>query len=371
MTMPDRRALRTGYTTGACATAATKAAMLMLLEGRSPGTVSITLPNGMVAGFRVACSLLDAEGARCCVVKDAGDDPDITNGIEVWSSVRFDPAVPAGEIAFRKGDGVGTVTLPGLGIPVGEPAVNPVPRSMIAGVIAELLAGRRGEGGVAVSISVPGGAGLAGKTLNERVGVVGGISILGTTGIVVPYSREAYLDSIRQSIRVAIDNGCTELVLNSGTKSEGYLRNMLPGLPLFAFLHYGNWIGRALSMIGDEPRCRKVTVGVMLAKASKLAAGHLDTSSRTVGTDPAFLEGLARELGYPGPVCEAIAGMQMVRSLEGIVPFRPDEPLYREIASRCHRACSALVPGKQLDFVLVMFDGGLLVDAGDALSEKP
>jgi cobalt-precorrin-5B (C1)-methyltransferase len=355
------RHLRTGFTTGACAAAATKAALHLLLGGNPLERVALRLPKGDEVSLPVDYCSRFAGSVTCGVKKDAGDDPDITNGMMIYSRVRLEPGLQSGEVLFERGEGVGVVTLAGLGIPIGEPAINPVPRAMIQRVASELLLKAGKQGGIAVSISVPGGEKIALKTLNAKLGVLGGLSILGTSGIVVPYSKEAYLESIHQSIRVALDNGCSELVINSGSKSEGFLKALVPSLPDFAFIHYGNWIGETLSMIAVEERCKKVTIGVMLAKATKLAAGNLDTSSRTVGVDPAFLACLALELGYPEALAEQIAALTTIRSLEALLPFRAEEPLYQHLASRCHKICSTLTSGIDTNFVLMNMEGRTLV----------
>src|SRR5258707_5275567 len=194
------RLLRRGWTTGACAAAASRAAYQAWLTGRFPDPVTLRLPGGAQTSFRLALAERDAEEARAGIVKDAGDDPDITHGALVISAVR--PAPRGSGIVFRAGPGVGTVTRPGLPLAVGEPAINPAPRRMIAAALAELT-GEAAPPDLVVTVSIPGGEALAAKTLNGRLGIVGGLSILGTTGIVIPYSCSSWIHSIHRSIDVA------------------------------------------------------------------------------------------------------------------------------------------------------------------------
>src|SRR5262249_10374744 len=206
---PQDRPLRRGWTTGACATAAAKAAYAALLTGDFPDPVEVTLPRGERPTFALAVSRRDATSATAGVVKDAGDDPDVTHGALVWATVRAG-GVGSG-VVFRAGEGVGTVTRPGLPVPPGEPAINPVPRQMIRAAIAEVAALANGSGDVEVEIAIPGGEALAAKTVSARLGIVGGLSILGTTGIVVPYSCSAWIHSIHSGIDVARAAGLTHV----------------------------------------------------------------------------------------------------------------------------------------------------------------
>lgn len=353
----DSQKPRHGYTTGSCATAATTAALMALLTQQSQESVTITLPSGACAGFLVEECELMPESALCGVRKDAGDDPDVTNGMIVRSEVRFMRGLAHGDVLFLQGEGVGKVTLSGLGIPVGEPAVNPVPRRMITGCVRALLKKHRVEGGVAVTLSVPGGKHVAKKTMNEKVGVVDGLSIIGTSGIVVPYSKEAYIESIRRALQIASHNGCREVAAVSGARSEKYLKKLLPDLPDMAFVHYGNRIGKTLEIINECQNFENVTTGVMLAKATKLAQGELDTSSRNVPVNRKFIADLAAKAGYSSGTCRKILDVTLVRNVSGIVPFRKEEPLYRELARACYRVCSCLVPEMQLTFVLMNIEG--------------
>ncbi|HHE31447.1 MAG TPA: cobalt-precorrin-5B (C(1))-methyltransferase, partial [Chlorobaculum parvum] len=353
--------LRTGYTTGACAAAATKAAMIALLEGAAPESVTLTLPSGKVASFGIVSYRAEQGSARCGVRKFAGDDPDVTHGLLIVSEVSLVPDGEPGEVRFLQGEGVGRVTLPGLEIPPGEPAINPVPRRMIRECVAAELRQHGLRHGVAVTISVPSGEAVARKTMNERLGITGGISILGTSGEVVPYSMEAWLASIRQSIAVAAANGCTTLALTSGLRSERHLRAFYPGLPELACIHYGNFIGRTLELASEHGGFSRVIVGVMLAKATKLAQGEADLSSRVVHLNRQWLANLAADLGYSEELASQFADLRLVRNMTELLPFGSDEPLYPAIAKACRKACAQWISDEPLTFVLFDMDGRSVV----------
>ncbi len=285
--------LRRGWTTGACATAATRAAATALLTGAFPDPVTITLPRGQRPAFALAREELAADYALAGIVKDAGDDPDVTHGALVIAKLRR--GAPGSGVTFRAGEGVGTATLPGLPIAVGEPAINPVPRRMMTGVVAELAA----EAGVApdfeIEISIPGGAKLAERTWNPRLGIRGGLSILGTTGIVVPYSCSAWIHSIHSGIDVARASGLTHVAGCTGSTSEQAVQKLY-GLPDEAMLDMGDFVGGLLKYLRRHPVPR-LTLGGGFAKFSKLARGHLDLHS---GRSQVDLDWLAERLGELG-----------------------------------------------------------------------
>jgi cobalt-precorrin-5B (C1)-methyltransferase len=357
--------LRTGFTTGLCATACTRAALQAWLGGHPVAVVSVQLPDGEPAEFAVESCEIAGAGATCTVRKDGGDDPDVTHGASVGAKVVWHPE---NGVEFRAGEGVGTVTLPGLPLPVGEPAINPAPRRMMTDVVHATLAEFGMTGGATVEVFVPGGAEIAARTLNPRLGIVGGISIIGTTGRVRPFSAEAYIASINSAIDVAAATGCPRVVLNSGGRTEAMLRAQLPSLPPQAFVQYGNWIGEALAHLRRKP-LPAATLGLMLGKAVKLAAGRLDTHSREGLWDRAFVAGLARECGYAGPLVARIADLTLARQLAELFPFSADEPLYRAIAAHCHAVCQPLIPAIPLELRLHTDTAGWLVH--DAAGTRP
>ncbi|SOB80454.1 cobalt-precorrin-5B (C1)-methyltransferase [Streptomyces sp. 1331.2] len=296
--------LRHGWTTGACATAATKAAYTALLTGEFPDPVVITLPKGQQPAFALAAEELDAGvRAMAAVVKDAGDDPDVTHGALIRSTVRA--GEPGAGVVFRAGPGVGTVTKAGLPLPVGEPAINPVPRQMIRDAVAEVADEHGASGDVVVEISVDHGEEIARSTWNPRLGILGGLSILGTTGIVVPYSCSAWIDSIRRGVDVARAAGRTHVAGCTGSTSEK-VAVAVHGLPEDALLDMGDFAGAVLKYLKRHPVPR-LTIAGGFAKLSKLAAGHLDLHSARSQVDKGYLAGLARQGGADESLVAAVA----------------------------------------------------------------
>lgn len=278
-------ALRRGWTTGACAAAAAKAAFAALQTGAFPDPVSITLPKGETPSFPLALEGRGEGWAQAGIIKDAGDDPDVTHGCTVIATVRR-----AGQgVTFKAGPGVGMVTKAGLPIPPGEPAINPVPRAMMRHVIAEL-----GGGDVEIEISIPGGDALAAKTWNPRLGIVGGLSILGTTGIVNPFSCAAWIASIHRGVDVARAAGLPHVAGCTGSTSEDAVRAHFD-LPLEAMLDMGDFAGGLLKYLRDHPVPR-VTIGGGFGKITKLAQGAMDLHSGRSQVDLTFLAELAPEL---------------------------------------------------------------------------
>ena len=363
--------LRSGFTTGACATAAAKAALLALL-GREVGeTVDILFPDGetlsLPVELRNPCggaaflrrnqnprgdrgrlprgTLISPPGQRmpprhgdsatAVVVKDAGDDPDVTHGREIVACVAFSDE-PG--IHFLQGEGVGRVTLPGLGLPIGGPAINRVPRQMMEQNLSALY-----DGGLDVTISVPGGRELAQRTFNPKLGVVDGISIIGTSGIVRPFSNEAFVEAIRREVEVAVAVGSPILVINSGAKSEAFLKARFPDLPPQAFVHYGNFIGETLK-IAAELQVPKVVMGIMLGKAVKLAEGHLDTHSKTVVMNKPFLKDVAADAGCSPAAAEAIERLTLARELWKGLGDADARRFFSAILDRCYAACAPVYP---------------------------
>jgi cobalt-precorrin-5B (C1)-methyltransferase len=292
MTKPDRP-LRRGWTTGACATAAAKAAFAALLTGEFPDPVEVTLPRGERVAFALALSRRDAGSASAGVVKDAGDDPDVTHGALIVATVRA--GAPGSGVTFRAGPGVGTVTRAGLAIAPGEPAINPVPRRMIRDAIADVAARANQAGDVEVEIAIPGGEELAAKTLNGRLGIVGGLSILGTTGIVVPYSCAAWIASIHRGIDVARAAGLTHIAGATGASSEAAVRKLYD-LPETGLIDMGDFVGGMLKYARTHPVPR-ITIAGGVAKMAKLAQGLLDLHSKRGEVDLAALAGLAATAG--------------------------------------------------------------------------
>jgi len=296
--------LRRGWTTGACATAAVKAAFAALRTGRFPDPVTITLPKGETPSFPLALEQRGEGWARAGIVKDAGDDPDVTHGCLVVATVRE----RSDGIHFKAGEGVGIVTRAGLPIPPGEAAINPVPRQMMSSVVSEL-----GGSGAEIEISIPGGAALAERTWNPRLGIVGGLSILGTTGIVNPFSCAAWIASIHRGIDVARAMGLGHVAGCTGSTSEDAVRaHYAP--PLEAMLDMGDFAGGLLKYLRTHPVAR-VTIGGGFGKITKLGQGALDLHSGRSQVDMEWLANLCPEL--PRAVLLAANTAQEVLELAG------------------------------------------------------
>jgi cobalt-precorrin-5B (C1)-methyltransferase len=286
--------VRYGWTTGACATAATTAAYTALLTGEFPDPVEVQLPKGKRPSFALATERVDATSATAGVIKDAGDDPDVTHGALVLATVTA--GAPGSGVVFRAGEGVGTVTRPGLPVAVGEPAINPVPRRMMTEAVERVAHAHRGGRDVVIEIAIPDGEEIARRTWNPRLGIVGGLSVLGTTGVVVPYSCSAWIESIRQGIDVARAIGHTHVAGATGSTSEQVVAQLY-GLPESALLDMGDFAGAVLKYLRRHPVPRLSLCGGF-AKFSKLAAGHLDLHSQRSQVDPRLLASIAVEGGH-------------------------------------------------------------------------
>ncbi|MEM9441843.1 MAG: cobalt-precorrin-5B (C(1))-methyltransferase [Pseudomonadota bacterium] len=298
----EKRTLRRGWTTGACAAAATKAAYLGLLTHRFPDPVQITLPKGERPCFELVEARRCDQGARAAVEKDAGDDPDVTHGAII--SARVCRGDPGSGVIFIAGDGVGVVTMPGLPVAVGEPAINPGPRGLIRKIVQEIARSHGDSGDLEVTISIPGGVKLAKKTANERLGIVGGLSILGTTGVVIPYSCSAWIASIHRGIDVARAAGFDHIAAATGSTSEKAVRTFY-NLPKQALIEMGDFVGGTLKYLRKHPVPR-VTIAGGFAKISKLATGHLDLHSKRSEVDIANLAGLLAKRGASGQLLDQV-----------------------------------------------------------------
>ena len=323
--LPDFFPMKTGLTTGACATAAVKAALLSLM-GEEADEVRFALPDSETLSIPVE---VERSGVAS-VVKDYSDDPDVTRGCRITAELRLTDST---EIRFLQGKGVGIVTLPGLGLPVGEPAINPTPRCMIEQTIRELT-----NQGCDVSISVENGEEIAQKTFNARVGVMGGISIIGTSGIVSPLSNEAFIESIRREMEVTKAIGCTEIGFVSGKTSEDALMKEHD----IRCIHYGNFIGEALK-IASSLEFQHVIVAIMIGKAVKLAEGHLDTHSHKVTMNREFLKQIAGLDAYK------IDSITLARELWDIMP----PAFFEKIQDLCYKHCRTVFPEGELTIKII------------------
>jgi cobalt-precorrin-5B (C1)-methyltransferase len=293
--------LRSGYTTGSCATATCLAAARLLLDGEVNDAVEIVLPKGKRVQMRLEFCRVFADGAEAGTIKDAGDDPDVTHGALVYSRVRLTAETG---VHFVAGPGVGTVTRPGLVLNVGEPAINPVPRKMITEHLLLLAEESRYSGGFEVTLCVEGGEALALKTMNPRLGILGGLSILGTSGIVRPFSCAAYIASIHQGIDVATTNGFMHVAACTGNASEDTMRRVY-NLPEIALIEMGDFVGAVLKHLRKVP-VEKLSICGGFGKISKLAAGHMDLHSRHSSIDLPQLADWAAAIGADAELQQAI-----------------------------------------------------------------
>jgi cobalt-precorrin-5B (C1)-methyltransferase len=342
--------LRRGWTTGICAAAAAKAAYSALLTGEFPDPVEVTLRKGQRPSFALAVMRQDENSATAGVVKDAGDDPDVTHGALVLATIR--KAVPGTGIVFRAGEGVGTVTRPGLPLPPGEPAINPVPRRMIREAIAE-VAGAAHAVDVEVEIAIPGGEALAARTLNSRLGIVGGLSILGTTGIVIPYSCSSWIHSIHRGIDVARASGVAHIAAATGSASEAAVQKLY-GLPEIALIDMGDFVGGTLKYLRAHPVPR-VTIAGGVAKMTKLAQGLLDLHSKRGAVDLTALATFAQSAGGSSALRERIlAANTAAEAFEHAV--QKNLPLGDLVAQAAWQTAAHVLEGTEVALEVTVFD---------------
>ena len=349
----DRQAepLKRGWTTGTCAAGAAKAAFQALATGVFPDPVEVTLPGGQRPAFALAVTELGEGWAKAGIIKDAGDDPDVTHGAMVLATVRPGPA--GAGVAFKAGPGVGTVTRPGLALAPGEPAINPVPRQMIRAAIGEVAASTGRPGDVEVEISIPGGEEIARRTLNGRLGIVGGLSILGTSGIVIPYSCASWIASIHRGIDVARAIGIEHIAAATGTTSEAAVKKLY-GLAEPALIDMGDFAGGTLKYLRTHP-VKRLSIAGGIGKMTKLAQGLLDLHSKRGSID---LAGLAERAsaagGSAGLAAKIIAANTAAEAFghaaaEGI-------PLGDLIAAAAWKTASGPIAATDTELEVIVFD---------------
>lgn len=332
--LPEFYPLHSGLTTGTCATAAAVAAYCQL-QGKEPDSVDITLPNGETIPVSVGYG-----DGYAFVIKPSGDDPDITNGAEIRAKLEL----TGKPLAIISGEGIGRFTLPGFDFPPGEAAINKVPRQMIHSNLHEAE--------VNITLSVVGGEELARHTFNPRLGIEGGISIVGVSGIIKPFSEQAFVDSIRKCMTVAKASGTDQVVINSGAKSERMVRERYADLPDQCFVEYGNFIGATLQ-IADELHFSCVHLVMMLGKAVKLAAGNLDTHSKRCVMDKDFIVRILAEAGCDEEVCKRAKAITLARELWTIVPPSRLDSFVSVLTAHCHDVCKPLLPQGNLEIIII------------------
>lgn len=346
----EKRTLRRGWTTGACAAAATKAAYLGLLTHRFPDPVQITLPKGERPCFELVEARRCDKAARVAIEKDAGDDPDVTHGAIITAKVSR--SEPGSGVIFIAGEGVGVVTMPGLPVSVGEPAINPGPRKLIRELVAEIALAHGDSGDLEVTISISGGEMLAKKTANERLGIVGGLSILGTTGVVIPYSCSAWIASIHRGIDVACAAGYEHVAAATGSTSERAVKAFYD-LPNQALIEMGDFVGGTLKYLRKHPIPR-ITIAGGFAKISKLAAGHLDLHSKRSEVD---VEGLAKLLAARGAAGDLLDQVRDAHVASRVLQLAnaASLPLGDDVAEHARAFALDQVDGK-VDLEVMIFD---------------
>lgn len=401
--LPGFFGLRTGYTTGVYATAAAKAAVTALITKENMSECIVHLPHmepsdnnnthyryGEPVTIPIASTVLLENKVCCSTIKDAGDDPDVTNKTCIkaetyWADEASDkeitnenpvnqvfpkdilyltedlPGNKSGnvKIILRRGKGIGVVTLPGLGIDIGEPAINATPRQMIRKELEDVLNKYSIQNKtLVITLSVPDGEEIAKRTFNPKLGIEGGISIIGTSGIVRPFSNEAFIATIQKEIEIAKAIGCNTIVINSGAKSERFLRKQYPQLLPQAFIHYGNFIGKTLKF-ASELQIPEVIMGIMIGKAVKLAEGALDTHSKKGTMNKTFIKSLALSAGCNEKEIQKINNINLARELWNIFPEKEQKLFLTNLISKCHEHCSKIYSGGELTILIVKEDGSL------------
>lgn len=358
-----KKPLRSGYTTGACAAAAAKGAVLMLMNQALVSETGIDLPAGVSAAFKLHGQTFAPHGASCFVVKDAGDDPDITNGAEVHAAVTSNPLTPpcdSGEsrIMIAGGVGIGTVTKPGLAVQPGEWAINPVPRRMIEQAVISVLSELSSENReFRIVISIPDGEERAKKTLNARLGIVGGLSILGTTGIVRPISAKAWTDTIDAALDVAKACGCRTVVLSTGRSSEMAAQKHLSPLPEEAYIMMGDHVAYALQACARRGYLQPV-IACQFAKLLKIACGYANTHAAASELDLAVLLEWAKS-AHVSPANQAIiSNANTAREIAVATDF--DRTLMEVVAGRAAAAAARHAPGIKIRPLLCGYDAAVI-----------
>lgn len=342
--------LRSGYTTGACAAAGVKAALILLTTGKIVDAVEIIALDGTPLEIPIKAVEKISDGIRAEVIKFSGDDPDITNGASIFTTIR---RISDDEIIFRAGLGVGKVTKPGLQLPVGEPAINPAPRKLIRNVVAEF-----GISGLEVEISIPAGVELAKKTLNPILGVEGGLSIIGTTGVLRPMSEEAFKNSLVPQIDVAKAAGFNELVFVPGKIGESIAKKI--GLPDGAIIQTSNFIGFMLEAAAERDIAKIILCG-HIGKLVKVAAGVFHTHNRVADGRLETLAAYSAAEGLPASEVQKILDANTTEDAAQIISANQLERVYKKIAARASLRAERYVFGKlKVKTILVDFAGNIL-----------
>jgi len=362
-----QKGTRKGYSTGACSAAAARAATLGLRNGEVPKGVECQLPNDRIVSFAVTEGRCDKQHAHAVVIKNAGDDPDCTHNAHLTADVQLLDEQHQGEVILKGGEGVGTVTMAGLGLEVGGPAINATPRKYIEENVRLVAGNLLDKHGLEITISVPGGEVMAKKTLNARLGIIGGISILGTTGIVHPYSTAAFRDSVIQGIQVAANQGQDTVVLTTGGRTEKFVIRELPKLPPACFVQMGDFLKYALDTVIKE-NIKHVVIGGMVGKLTKMAQGETITHAGRNAVNTALLAELAADIGVSEEICKDISEAQTARyASERMEELGLITEFYNALGNRVMETLKARYPGGfDLKVLICDFDGNKLAEINQA-----
>jgi len=352
-------ALRTGYTTGTTATAATKGALYALITGEHADHVVVSLPKGKTATLKIKWTKVEGAGKVTCVaVKDGGDDPDVTHGAEICSTVSFNKN--AGTINIDGGTGVGRVTKPGLGLDMGRAAINPTPMKMLDQAVREVMQDQLKKRGVDIVISVPTGEEIAKKTDNPRLGIMGGISILGTTGIVLPYSTASFAASIRQSLDVAIAMGAGDtVVLTTGGRSEDFAKGLFK-LPEHSFVQMGDFAGYSIKQCAGK-KIGKAVIAGFIGKLTKMAMGVKQTHVAGSHVNMEFMARLAAECGVSAKIVQEIKGANTARHVSEIIAKNNIPGYFDLVCKKVHEQMSEYAKNElEIEVIMFEFDGRVI-----------
>jgi cobalt-precorrin-5B (C1)-methyltransferase len=356
-----KRSLRTGYTTGTCAAAATKAALSALVSGNKLPKVNVSLPKDKHIVIDIAwIKFVDERSVTASVIKDGGDDPDVTNGAEIWSTVSL--LESSNKIMIDGGIGVGRVTKPGLGLEIGKAAINPTPLKMINQAIGEILEKQqKNRYGLSILISVPKGEEIAKRTDNPRLGIIGGISILGTTGIVIPYSTASFAASIRQSIDVSIAMGSDSVILTTGGRSEDFARSIFGNsVADHAYIQIGDFIGFSIKQCAIK-KIKKAYVIGFIGKLTKMAMGVKQTHVKGSNVDMNFLATLANRCGANNDLVKKIKLANTARHVGELIDQSGLSMFYDVLCEEVYNHLSKDSPSDlQIKIILLDFTGKVI-----------
>jgi cobalt-precorrin-5B (C1)-methyltransferase len=350
--------LRTGYTTGTTATAATKGALYALITGKPVEEVTVSLPKGGTATLRIVWTKSEDNRGKVtsAVIKDGGDDPDATHGAEICSTVSFNNKNAAGQINIEGGKGVGRVTKPGIGLEIGKAAINPTPMKMLEQAVREVASDQLKNQGVNIVISVPKGEEIAKKTDNPRLGIVGGISILGTTGLVLPYSTASFAASIRQGLDVAIAMGDDTIVLTTGGRSEDFAKALF-NLPDHCFVQMGDFAGYSIKQCISK-KLKKAIIAGFIGKLTKMAMGVKQTHVAGSHVDMEFMARLAAQCEAPPNVIQEITSANTARHVSEIIKKNRIAGYYDLVCKKVYEHMHEYAKGQiQIEVILFEFDG--------------